>query len=209
MFYACDGAPKENLRVRLSAFFHDIGKPEAKTVEILQGNEIVHFHGHEQISSLKAEKIMTNLKFSNEEIKKTVHLVKQHMFHYESSWKDSAVRRFIIKVGTENIEDLFLLRFADVAGMHNVKPVPLSPVWNSIDEFRKRIEKVREEKSALSLKDLCVNGKDLMNEGIPAGKQLGLILNELFEAVTEDPSLNEKDRLLKIALNIYRTKCTI
>ncbi|MDD7013721.1 MAG: HD domain-containing protein [Spirochaetales bacterium] len=209
LFYACDGAPKENLRVRLSAFFHDIGKPEAKTVEILQGNEIVHFHGHEQISSLKAEKIMTNLKFSNEEIKKTVHLVKQHMFHYESSWKDSAVRRFIIKVGTENIEDLFLLRFADVAGMHNVKPVPLSPVWNSIDEFRKRIEKVREEKSALSLKDLCVNGKDLMNEGIPAGKQLGLILNELFEAVTEDPSLNEKDRLLKIALNIYRTKCTI
>ena len=109
------------------------------------------------------------------------------MFHYESSWTDSAVRRFIIRVGAENLDDLFLLRLADIYGMHRIPLQQKTPSWNLLVELKKRIEKLMAENSALSLKDLKVNGKDLISEGIPSGKVMGKILNELFETVTDSP----------------------
>ncbi len=206
ILYATDGAPKDNLEVRLAAFYHDIGKPEAKTVETVNGREQIHFHGHEKISEKKALESMTKLKFSNDVIKKVCHLVKEHMFFYESIWTDAAVRRFMIRIGTENFDDLVSLRMADIYGMHNCPVDPLSPAFTLLTELRSRIEDNLRQKSALSLKDLKVNGKDLIQAGIPAGKVLGEILNELFETITDSPAMNNREDLLKIAVNIYRTQ---
>lgn len=206
ILYACDGAQKGNLEVKLAAFYHDIGKPECCTTEIVDGEERVHFHGHETKSAQKALASMTALKFPNETIKNVVHLVQEHMFYYEHSWSDAAVRRFIIRVKPENIENLFALRLADIYGMHRTPLKEGSPAWNILLEFRKRIESVLEKKSALGIKDLAVNGRDLMQEGIPSGKAMGMILNELFETVTESPAMNEKEKLLALAKNIFREK---
>ncbi|WP_288621468.1 HD domain-containing protein [uncultured Treponema sp.] len=206
ILYACDGAQKGNLEVKLAAFYHDIGKPECRTTEIVDGEERVHFHGHETKSAQKALASMTALKFPNETIKNVVHLVQEHMFYYEHSWSDAAVRRFIIRVKPENIENLFSLRLADIYGMHRTPLKEGSPAWNILLEFRKRIESVLEKKSALGIKDLAVNGRDLMQEGIPSGKAMGMILNELFETVTESPAMNEKEKLLALAKNIFREK---
>lgn len=206
ILYACDGAQKGNLEVKLAAFYHDIGKPECRTTEIVDGEERVHFHGHETKSAQKALASMTVLKFPNETIKNVVHLVQEHMFYYEHSWSDAAVRRFIIRVKPENIENLFALRLADIYGMHRTPLKEGSPAWNILLEFRKRIESVLEKKSALGIKDLAVNGRDLMQEGIPSGKAMGMILNELFETVTESPAMNEKEKLLALAKNIFREK---
>lgn len=206
ILYACDGAQKGNLEVKLAAFYHDIGKPECRTTEIIDGEERVHFHGHETKSAQKALASMTALKFPNETIKNVVHLVQEHMFYYEHSWSDAAVRRFIIRVKPENIENLFALRLADIYGMHRTPLKEGSPAWNILLEFRKRIESVLEKKSALGIKDLAVNGRDLMQEGIPSGKAMGMILNELFETVTESPAMNEKEKLLALAKNIFREK---
>ena len=206
ILYACDGAPEDNLIVRLAAFYHDIGKPEAKTVEVKDGNEYIHFHGHESISEKKCIESMKALKFSNEEIKQVSHLVKNHMFFYESNWTDSAVRRFIIRVGMENLDNLILLRLADIHGMHNVAAVPGSPAWNNLIELKERIAQIVNEKSALSLKDLKVNGNDLINSGIPKGAIVGKILAELFETVTDSPEMNDHDKLMNLAKNIYETK---
>lgn len=206
ILYACDGAQKGNLEVKLAAFYHDIGKPECRTTEIVDGEERVHFHGHETKSTQKALASMTALKFPNETIKNVVHLVQEHMFYYEHSWSDAAVRRFIIRVKPENIENLFALRLADIYGMHRTPLKEGSPAWNILLEFRKRIESVLEKKSALGIKDLAVNGRDLMQEGIPSGKAMGMILNELFETVTESPAMNEKEKLLALAKNIFREK---
>ena len=170
ILYACDGAQKGNLEVKLAAFYHDIGKPECRTTEIVDGEERVHFHGHETKSAQKALASMTALKFPNETIKNVVHLVQEHMFYYEHSWSDAAVRRFIIRVKPENIENLFALRLADIYGMHRTPLKEGSPAWNILLEFRKRIESVLEKKSALGIKDLAVNGRDLMQEGIPCAK---------------------------------------
>ena len=64
---------------------------------------------------------MIRLKFSNEMINNVCHLVKEHMFHYESSWTDSAVRRFIVRVGKDCIDDLYDVRLSDMYGMWNQK----------------------------------------------------------------------------------------
>ena len=201
LIYACDGAPKNNYKVRLAALFHDIGKPFCKRViENEKDGQLFTFYNHDNEGAKITEKILRRLKFSNEEIADVSHLVKNHMFHYESSWSDAAVRRFIVRVGLQYMDDLFDLRVADVFGMHN-NQVNLrnSTTSENILELKERIEKITEKQNALSLKDLCVNGKDLMDIGIPSGKKIGVVLNELFEAVLEDPDMNSREKLLKLA----------
>lgn len=201
LIYACDGAPKNNYKVRLAALFHDIGKPSCKRViENEKDGQFFTFYNHDNEGAKITEKILRRLKFSNEEIADVSHLVKNHMFHYESSWSDAAVRRFIVRVGLQYMDDLFDLRVADVFGMHN-NQVNLrnSTTSENILELKERIEKITEKQNALSLKDLCVNGKDLMDIGIPSGKKIGVVLNELFEAVLEDPGMNSREKLLKLA----------
>lgn len=213
LFYACDGAPASKLNVRIAALFHDIGKPAAKKLKkekVLDGNknsyteiETITFYNHESIGAKITEEILTRMKFSNEMIKNVTHLVKEHMFHYESSWSDGAVRRFVVRAGKENIEDLYDLRLADMYGMYNQKvEIRYSQSVQLLLELKERIEKILEQQNALCLKDLAVNGKTLMENGIPAGKKLGFILNELLSAVLEDPNLNTKEKLLEIAQKI-------
>lgn len=201
--YACDGAPKAKPLVRIAALFHDIGKPKSKTQTIENGLTIFHFFNHEKYSAEIARTIMTRLKFSNKEIDHVCHLILNHMFYYEPNWTNAAVRRFLVKVGSENLEDLIDLRLADMYGKYN-EPVRIHDTKSCdlLIELQDRIKKIEEENSALSLKDLAVNGKDLIQAGIPAGKKLGIILNQLFDCVLEDPAMNDKEKLLKVALNL-------
>ncbi|MBQ0004165.1 MAG: HD domain-containing protein [Treponema sp.] len=201
--YACDGAPKENPLLRLTAFLHDSGKPRAKVERIVDGIKINNFFNHEKYSAEIAKKVMTRLKFSNTEIDYVTHLIENHMFHYTSDWSDAAVRRFIVKVGLENIDDLIDLRLADMYGKYN-EPVRMHDTASCalLVELTDRVKKIAEEQNALSLKDLKVNGNDLINAGIPAGKNLGRILNELFQTVLDDPKMNDKEKLLNLALNL-------
>lgn len=221
LFYACDGAPASKLTVRLAALFHDIGKPAAKKLvneTVLDGDkkdgskkeiQTVTFYNHEIIGEKITRKIMIRFKFSNEMTDNVCHLVKEHMFHYESSWTDAAIRRFLIRVKPECLEDLYDLRLADMYGMHNeAVNIRYSESVKLLMELQKRIEKELAKKSALSLKSLAVNGHDLMQLGIPAGKELGRILNELFECVVEDPAMNERQALLKTAQALYQQNKT-
>ena len=207
--YACDGAPRENQIVRLSALFHDIGKKDAKVIEKIEypkgsGSfvEQIHFHGHEHYSAEKTKEILTRLKFPNAVISQVTHLIEQHMFFFEKNWSDAAVRRFLVRVKPECIEDLFALRIADIYGMHRCKVDPMNDGVQKIFILRERIKKIQSKQTALSLKDLAVNGNDLIKAGIPAGKKLGFILNELFQCVLDDPEMNEKEKLLTVAGNI-------
>lgn len=206
-YYACDGAPKEKPLLRLAALLHDTGKFEAKNEREKDGFKIINFYNHENYSEKTAEKLMTRLKFSNAQIEYVCHLIKNHMFHYESTWSDAAVRRFLVKVKPEYVEDLIDLRLADMYGKYNedVRKHD-SPACQLLTELLDRIKKIEDEKNALSLKNLAVNGKDLIEIGIPAGKELGSILNELFETVLEDPAQNQKETLLNIAKKIYENR---
>lgn len=207
LFYACDGAPASKQNVRLAALFHDIGKPDVKRVIPTPQGEQFTFYNHEAKSQQITKEILFRLKFSNAEITNICHLVVNHMFNYTQDWTDAAVRRFLAKIQAENLEDLYDLRLADIYGMNNA-PVrgQDSRTIALLNELKDRISKETEKNSVLSLKQLAVNGKDLMKNGISAGKDLGFVLNQLLETVLEDPSQNEKEQLIKIALNIYKKR---
>lgn len=215
-FYACDGAvmrgaseaceqsPSDSLLIlRLAALFHDVAKPSCKRVD---GGKIT-FYNHEIAGEKMARGILVRLKFPNAQIDAVCHLIKEHMFNYESSWSDAAVRRFVQRVGAQNIDALFDLRLADIYGMKRVE-VRLhdTAVCGKLLELRERVDKALQEKSAMGLKDLAVNGGDLIALGIPAGKKLGAILKELFEAVTDDPAMNSRAALLGLAKNLWTEK---
>lgn len=188
----CDGVDAQNPKVRMAALLHDIGKPDTEKSDA-QGNTI--FHGHDKVSAVMADALLKELKYSNEFRESVVHLIEEHMFNYTSSWSDGAVRKFVHRVGVSYIEDLILLRRADNFGSSGVigRKDPL------LDELKERIRKILAEQNALTLKDLALNGKDLIETGMKPGPQLGVLLNLLLDAVLEDPRLNEKERLLAIA----------
>jgi poly(A) polymerase/tRNA nucleotidyltransferase (CCA-adding enzyme) len=195
---ACDACPTGNLELRLAGLFHDIGKPAVRADD---GAGTYTFYNHEMTSAKIAVAVMTRLRYPLKTCKTVEHLVKQHMFHYESHWTDAAVRRFIVRVGPDQIENLFTLRRADSHAIAGITPDP-----RLLAEFSERIQTVLDADHAFSLRDLAVNGKDLLAEGIPAGPETGHILNELFESVLDDPALNTRDRLLEIARAIHAAK---
>jgi poly(A) polymerase/tRNA nucleotidyltransferase (CCA-adding enzyme) len=185
--------------LRLAALFHDVGK--AGTLST--GDEAsLRFHRHEQLSAELAERAMVRLRFPNALIKRVAHLVRHHMFNYTDEWSDAAVRRFVARVGRGHVADLLALRRADTFG----KTGRHSPNGN-LAALQRRIEDVLSKDHALSVKDLAVNGNELHETGgVPRGPAMGTVLDFLLETVLDDPSLNEKERLLEIARRFYQER---
>ena len=184
--------------VKLAALLHDIAKPRTD-----MGNG--HFYGHDSMGSQMVEDIMKRLRFSKSEIERVKLLVQNHMFYYPhaegeseghepalSVWSDSAVRRFLKRVGEENVEDLFKLRIADASSNPKSAFKP-----DEISKLQEHISKVRQEDMALKITDLEIDGNDLKEMGVQPGEKMGNILNSLLDMVIEDPLLNRKDRLLE------------
>ena len=193
---ACDFAAREGMKtdLRLAALYHDIGKPLAAGTG-KDGERT--FYQHEKKSSALARQIFLHFRYPNAVMDKVCHLIEEHMFNYKENWTDAAVRRFVIRTGEENLSDLFALRRADSYAMAGIAPPP-----DFLLPLIKRIERTLAKSRALSLKDLAVSGTELMASGIPPGKHMGIILNELLEAVLDDPSLNTRKKLLEIAEKI-------
>lgn len=199
-FSTCDAAPQGKPLVRLAALLHDIGKTSTKEV---RANGEITFHNHELRGEALSLEIMERLKCSNEEKERVSNLIRNHMFNYTAEWSDGAVRRFINRVGLENLDDLFDLRLADQKAIHG------QANNENILALMGRIEDVLKESSALNVKDLAINGNDLADLGIPRGPVMGIILNELLESVLDDPTQNEPKRLSTIAHNLYTTRIAL
>jgi putative nucleotidyltransferase with HDIG domain len=180
----------------LAALYHDIGKPVTAQID---ENGMRTFYRHEKESARLARNILKRFRYPNMVTDTVCHLIEEHMFHYEENWTDATVRRFVVRVGEENLADLFALRRADAYGLAGKEPPP-----DFLNSLQKRIEETLKRSSALSLKDLALSGRDLIAAGIPPGKHMGIILNELLETVLDDPSLNTREKLLEIAGKINK-----
>ena len=164
---------------RLSALFHDIGKPKTKR----QGKTKPTFYGHEVVGARMAKKIMERLRFPKKDTELVDKFVRWHMFFSDPEKITlSAVRRLIRRVGVDNIWDLMDIRQADRVGMKK-KEAPYR-----LRKFFAMIEEVMRD--PISVGQLKINGEDLKTMGIEPGPRMGWILHALLEEVLEDPEKN-------------------
>lgn len=176
--------------LRLSALFHDIAKPRVrKKIE-----ERWRFFGHAKASTELTREIMMRLKFSNEWIARVTGLIAHHMFDYKQELSDRAVRRFIKRVGIDNINGIIKLRKAD----------DLAHGWgkineNQIEEFKNRINYQIRKSYPFTISDLAINGNDVMSRlSLHPGPRVGQVLNQILEKVIEKPEYNQKHKLMEI-----------
>ncbi len=187
--------PSKKLEVRLAALLHDVGKPKAKRGE----GENATFYNHEYIGERMTKNILERLRFSRRVIDKVALLVRNHMFYYNvDEVGESGVRRVVQKVGLENILDLIDVRIADRLGSGVPKAVPYK-----LRHFQFMVEKVSSD--PISVKQLKLNGNDLMKElGVEPGPKIGAILAVLLSKVIDDPTLNEKEKLIELAKELAK-----
>lgn len=182
--------------LRLTMLLHDFGKPAAKTTD---ENGIDHFHGHPAVSEELAADILRRLKFDNETIRQVKKLVYFHDYH--PALTPAGVRRAANKIGEELFPLYLKVQRADILAQN---PKTQETKLANLKEVQKLYEKILEEKNCFTLKHLAVTGRDLMEAGIPAGPGLGEILNHLLELVIEEPERNEKEWLVREAVEYYR-----
>jgi putative nucleotidyltransferase with HDIG domain len=179
-----------SLEVRMASLLHDVGKPKAKRGE---GPDST-FYQHEYIGARMALRMLDRLRFSKEFTEYVAHLVRWHMFYYDvGSVSAAGVRRFIVRVGPDNIDDLLKVREADRIGSGVAKAVPYR-----LRHFLFMIEKVKHD--PITPKMLALDGNALMALlGIVPGPRVGWILAALLEEVLDDPERNTKEYLAERA----------
>lgn len=184
-----------NLVVRMAALLHDIGKPSCLK---LNAYGFMRFYGHDVKSAEMARDVLKRLKCSNAFMDQVCIIIENHMVKYQSNWTDGAVKRFINRVGKENINNLFELQWCDQIASEGKSRV------EAYEEFIARIKEA--ETQPLTVKDLAITGNDLAKIGIPKSKVMGEILNQLLDMVLDYPTLNSKEILENQAKAIYEAK---
>lgn len=177
-----DACPPDPV-LRLAALLHDLGRPDG-------------VEDHEARGAERADALMTRLKFSNDDRRRVVHVIRHHRVGDPTGWDDVAVRRWLVAVSPERLEDVAALSALNCLG-RGVDPEPMAAAR------RRLADRARAQLAAgvaLSSRDLAIGGKDLMKDlGMKPGRHIGVILERLLDAVLDDPNLNERERLLELA----------
>jgi tRNA nucleotidyltransferase (CCA-adding enzyme) len=180
-------AMPQNPALRWAALLHDTGKPATRTVD---ESGQAHYYGHAQVSAQLAEETLLRLKAPTALREQVVLLIEKHMVWFEVNKK--VIRRWISRLGFEVFDDLITLQAADSAATGTAGAEEAA----HFTEIRRLAEEIRAENACLTLKDLAVNGHDLMALGYK-GKAIGETLNRLLTSVLEEELPNEKDALLQ------------
>lgn len=186
---AVDAIPLgEDADLRVAAMLHDLGK----ATTLADG----HFIGHETVGADLAAAVLSRLRFPRDRAARIVGTIGHHMYDYDPSWTDAAVRRFVRRIGAVDRQLLFGLRRAD-----NVASGVGEPGDANQAELEARIRAELEGNTDLLVhRRLAIDGHDLQRElGMPPGPEIGAILERLEEAVIEDPAANDPATLLDLA----------
>ncbi|MFI5370054.1 MAG: CCA tRNA nucleotidyltransferase [Candidatus Eisenbacteria bacterium] len=184
----CDAAPVEKPRVRWAALLHDLGKPGTRVMR--RGDAT--FYGHAELGATLADRLLERLRFPTDERRAIVHLVREHMFDFHDDWSDAALRRWLGRVGPETVADLFDLRLADAIGNGRRGGFP-----TQLERMRQRIQTLLEGAHPLGVRDLAVDGRDVMRVlGLAPGPEVGAVLARLLDEVIEHPGSNTRVVLL-------------
>lgn len=185
--HALMAVPAERI-LRLTMLFHDVAKPVCRTTDEA-GND--HFYGHPEIGAEMTGQILRRLKFDNDTIRSVKRLVRFH--DMRPVLQEKNVRRSIVKMGLESFPEIFAVKRADtLAQSMYMRQQKL----DAIDQFEALYDRIIEKQVCVQKKDLALNGKDLLELGVPQGKKVGEILDLLFAQVIEEPAKNTREELL-------------
>ena len=169
----------DHLAVRLAALFHDLGKP-------VDADPL----GHARVGAQIARETLRRLRYPERLARRVVAIVREHPYRAEDRPTTSVeARRFLFRHGDELAFDLVAFRIADLRGKNRDA--------SGVEEVRALLE--QELSSPHRLSDLALDGDDLLALGFHPGPDLGRALHELLELVVDDPSMNDRDRLLEHA----------
>lgn len=171
----------QKIELRVSALFHDVGKPDVRTMD-----EVAHYYEHEKMSAEHARKALHYLRCSNQLIDDVTRLIRAHMFS-PTAIGEKGLKRLLRKVGGfKQLYSLMDLMEADILAT----AYPERSVC--MDGLRKMVMSMEENATAFRKKDLNVSGRDLIDLGITEGPEIGRLMNLLLEAVLDGDIDNER-----------------
>lgn len=178
--------PSTDPIVKLATLIHDLGKPKTFRKD---ASGVITFYNHEVISARIAKNVGIRLRLSRKQSDLLITLVRWHQFSVDERQTDSALRRFIRRVGKENIEHILALRIGDRLGGGATETS-----WR-LELYKKRLDEV--QKLPFTVADLQVNGHDVMSIfDVPPGRIIGEVLDLVFAEVEKGTLLNERELLL-------------
>ena len=183
--------------LRWAVYLHDIGKGYSKTTDD-QG--VDHFYGHAQLSVKLSDGILKRLKFDNKTRKRVLTLIGHHDYRFPSDLK--AVRKAVAYIGKDLFADYLAVQYADISGQ---APDKMKERLTDLEDKEKQFARVLKLAQCVEIKDLAIDGNDLMAMGVPRGKRIGEVLNHLLQLVIETPDMNNRDQLL-FAAQSYRNR---
>ena len=182
-------SPEKNLR--LTMLLHDVGKPSCRTTD---ERGIDHFVGHAEAGTEIAGKVLHRLKLDNATIQTVTTLIRYHDCRVLP--QERQVRRLISRTGPELFHDLIRIQEADTLAQSEYHR---DDKLGTILRVEKIGEKIIREKQPVSVKDLAVTGRDLMDAGIPEGPEVGRILRAALDEVLDDPAKNTREYIIRLA----------
>jgi tRNA nucleotidyltransferase/poly(A) polymerase len=175
------GASRE---LRLAALWHDVGKPHSPGPR-----------KHAEAAARIARGALRRLTYDNDTVAKVTTLVREHSYGEDQEPSALAARRFLARVGREHARDLLALRRFDRIGRGVEIPSEQVVARRRFEEFV-----ASQWSQAVALGDLAVRGDDLIAAGVGEGPAIGAALRHLLAAVVDDPSLNTREALLRLAM---------
>ena len=179
--------------LRVCMLFHDIAKPYCYS---LDQNKVGHFYGHPEKSAQMTEAILKRMRFQTKDIHDITQLIKYHDMQIESTPK--SIKKCLNAIGKVQFNRLLKVKRADILAQNpdlafnNLKDLSvIEQIFNDIISSN----------NCVSMRDLAINGYDLILLGIPEGKEIGIVLNKLLEMVLSDEIKNDKDALSKMVSN--------
>jgi tRNA nucleotidyltransferase/poly(A) polymerase len=192
---AVDVIPPSRPLLRLAALLHAAGMPAARTRDLRGG---WRYTGHEQAGARIAQELLRRLKASNAEIGRVGRLVRHQSDLFPPDARSPVVRRWMVAIGRDLLDDLWRLRFA-LARARDPASAALPP--DLLERWR-MARFVRRQHPPLSVGELDIDGGDLKELGLRPGPRFGEVLRELLERVLDDPELNSREKLLELARGI-------
>ncbi|MBP3886457.1 MAG: CCA tRNA nucleotidyltransferase [Cellulosilyticum sp.] len=186
------------VRLRLTMLLHDIGKIYTRTTD---KHGIDHFHNHDKKSVEVEKKVLRTLKLDNRMIKEVGQLIHFHDYHIKHHVDKIYVKKMLREIGPELFDDLLKVHTADAKAQN---PDKLEPKLHQLEKQRKLKEEVLAKNEPYHKGMMCITGSDLMEAGIPRGKEIGWLLDKALDKIIHHPENNTKEVLIDYCQKLYQ-----